>query len=309
MGYRVLLDTNVVLIGALASQSLAGQLWKNKENITFIVPNLTIEEARRVIQNNALHSDIGIASQVLIEHYLNKIRAIVTRDTEIGNDFDKMIYSIALKNGCDCICTYNIKHFLSDKIKILSPLGLIKEKGGSELNDFLPFYWFGEESTVLFRGILYHPSSLGEIIISDNGIKVYADENGFIRVTGKAVENCDIVYSLPTNAYQSVCLIFRYKKNFFEARNWFFNKQEWIILSRGKAAFGLPISPRLGVEGKTSAIINDFSAIPLFIKNKNLSFVIQNGCLESFIGSIGIFELLRRIKIEKISYDEWKVSF
>ncbi len=309
MGHRVILDTNVVLTGALLSQSVAGQLWKRNDKFTFVIPDFIISEAHKVVHKNASTQDHIIAAEVLITNYLNRLKAVTISELYPGGCVDGALYESAIKNNCKYICTYNIKHFPPAIVKAVSPLTVTKEIDDHQLRDFVPFFWAGEEGTVLFNGTLTHYSSLGELFCTANGTKVFIDDKGLMQVAGVSLKEHFICAALPKVPNQQLFLIFRYSKKSFEGRLLDHSKNKWIVLTYGQAEFILPIMPKLGTTDKFNGIIYDFSAIPRFIKNKPLSVIVQNGCLECVIGGEDIFKLLNNIKIEKITRDEWNVTF
>src|SRR5467141_2550924 len=108
---RVLLDTNVVLTGALRPASPAGRLSSLRDTVAFNVTDLVMHECRRILRQAAGGRNKRYELAVLtVESYVQELGALLLPD-EAGKSpspkADLRIHAAAQAYGCDTICTYN----------------------------------------------------------------------------------------------------------------------------------------------------------------------------------------------------------
>ncbi|MGV8899094.1 MAG: hypothetical protein ACOH2B_07625 [Burkholderiaceae bacterium] len=158
---------------------------------------------------------------------------------------DNLILVSAISSGADTICTYNLKDFPIGPVAVRTPLAVHHDSGSQEIMSYVQRVDLSTCGTLLFFGLLHHPSSMGPIIASQYGTKVFADEQGFIRLSGPTIKRCRTLNLLRGN--EEFRLSIRFNRTDFEAARWIKVGTDWLkeVLSNGAGAFAENTAPIL----------------------------------------------------------------
>jgi rRNA-processing protein FCF1 len=304
---RVLLDTNVVLTGALRPASPAGKLASVREKVTFNVTDLVMHECRRVLKEAAGGWNERYQLAVLtVESYLKELGALLLPDdlgTNPSPKADLRIHAAAKAYGCDAICTYNPSDFPADGVPTISPLGLKKRIDPPTLANYIQVPFLGDAGTLFFMGTLHHHSSMGNILETANGIRFSTDGDGYIRVSGTSVR---VNVASPLGGTDLTVFFLRYTSaGQFKASLWLPpTAPRWTdtqgfrerILTAGQLEFARPVRGLLG-DGSFFGVVFGYSGVPHYVRDNVIPHVIRNQCLEAVWGSADIAALLQACQV------------
>ena len=308
---RVLLDTNVVLTGALRPASPAGKLSSVRGTVTFNVTDLVMHECRRVLKEAAGGWNKRYQLAVLtVESYLKELGALLLPDKPgetPAAKADLRIHAAALAYGCDAICTYNPSDFPTDGALTISPFGLKKRIDPPTLGNFIQIPFLGDAGTLFFMGTLHHPSSMGNILETGNGIRFSTDGDGYIRISGTSAR---VTVTAPFGGTDLTAFSFRYTSTGqFKASLWLPpTAPRWTetqgfaerILTAGQVQFARPVRTLLG-DGSFFGTVFGYSGVPHYVHDNMIPHVIRNQCLEAVWGSEDIAALLQACKVGQTS--------
>jgi rRNA-processing protein FCF1 len=322
---RVLLDTNVVLTGALRPASPAGKLASVRDTVTFSVTDLVMHECRRVLREAAGGRNKRYQLAVLtVESYLKELGALLLPDDDGPSPppkADLRIHAAAQTYRCDSICTYNPSDFPADGIPTISPLALQKRvatasaaKGSLDapkLEYFIQVPILADSGTLFFMGTLHHPSSMGNILETGAGIRFATDGDGYIRVSGT---DARVNVTAPFGGTDLTVFFLRYtsegqfKASLFlppTAPRWTWDQgfQER-ILTTGQLPFANPVRALLG-DGSFFGVVIGYSGVPHYVRDNMIPHVIRNHCLEAVWGSEDIATLLQTCVVGQTPDGRW----
>jgi len=312
---RVLLDTNVVLTGALRPASPAGKLASVREKVTFSVTDLVMHECRRILRQAAGGRNARYRLAVLtVESYLKELGALLLPDDPGKNPppkADHRIHAAALAYGCDAICTYNPNDFPTDGVKTISPLGLKKRIDPPTLRNFIQVPVLGDSGTLFFMGTLHHPSSMGNILETGNGMRFYTDGDGYVRISGT---NARVNVTTPFGGTDLTVFFLRYTSaGQFNASLWLpptaprwdeTQGFEERVLTTGQVPFTSPVRGLLG-DGSFYGVVFGYSGVPHYVRDNMIPHVIRNQCLEAVWGSADIAALLQVCQVGQMPDGRW----
>jgi hypothetical protein len=312
---RVLLDTNVILTGALSPRSFAGQLGSVLGSASFIFPDQVRHEYRRVLREAAGGRERFYQAAVLtVESYLCDLGALQLPDhvgTQALAKADLKIHAAALHHGCDAICTYNPRDCPTDGVPTISPLGLKKRIDPPTLNQFIQVPLLGDSGTLFFMGTLNHPSSLGNILETGKGIRFCTDGDGFVRIFGT---NARVSVTAPLGGTDCTVFLLRYTSaGQFKASLWLPpTAPRWVetagfeerILTAGQVPFASPVRGLLG-DGSFYGVVFGYSGVPHYVRDNMIPHVIRNRCLEAVWGSEDVAALLQACVLGQTPDGRW----
>jgi rRNA-processing protein FCF1 len=304
---RVLLDTNVVLTGALSPRSPAGQLSSVRGTVAFNVTDLVMHECRRILRQAAGGRNKRYQLAVLtVESYLKALGALLLPDDAGASPAPKAdlrIHAAAQAYGCDTICTYNPSDFPADGVPTISPLGLKKRIDPPTPGNFIQVPFLGDSGTLFFMGTLHHPSSMGNILETGNGIRFETDSNGHVRVSGA---DARVIVTATFGGTDLTAFFLRYTSTGqFKASLWLpptAPRWTWTegfterILTAGQVQFASPVRGLLG-DGSFSGVVFGYSGVPHYVRDNMIPHVIRNQCLEAVWGSEDIASLLQACQV------------
>lgn len=289
---RIFLDTNVILTGALYQYGFSGKLISFVEKVTFLHSPHVLKECNNLISRDAPTDKIKTMALTAIDSFLGRLQSTSVEDHELPNGLsandpdDNLILGSAIAANADVLCTYNIKDFPDGELIINTPLSIHRTFSNPELEQYIQSINLSSQGTLLFFGRLHHPSSMGPILISSNGVTVTADENGFIHLSGANVKRHNALKPLRGN--EEFRLSIRYKKTDFETALWTKTLTGWVkeVLTNGAASFSENTSPVLFFvpNHRFSGHIQCLSGIPRYVKDKQLHSALDNYSLEAIDG-------------------------
>lgn len=302
---RVFLDSNVVLTGAFNRQGPAGTLGALLGRVSFVYSPQILAECDYLIARDAPSTRVAQAAAHAVRSYLASLRALQVPDAfppagiaalDAG---DHALLGAALASKSVALCTYNIKDFPPDHIKVGTPLTIHRSNSEPKLEHFIQLIELSSRGTLLFFGRLHHESSMGPILQSGDGVTVLADEKGFIRLTGSAVQRSRAVKPLPGGT--EFRLTVRYNSADFEAALWAKDLGTWCkeVVATGAASFSQLTKPILCFvkDHQFSGHIQCISGLPRFVRDKQMPAALDNYSLEAAAGSL---DLKRHLGAERI---------
>lgn len=324
---RVLLDTNVVITGALMRSSFAGQLEIAKGEITYVITEYILREAERVVRSAAEETMIGEAAVRTIGNFVTLLGAVVIPEgstidaSAVRDEDDRPVYAAALHNSCDTICTYNLADFPeSADVRVRSPLALLQQLGPGKGYMMLQYPILDEDGTIFIQGRLHHETAMGEILVAQNGTRVFNDPRGYVQVTGPDVSRAKLRHRLAGDEW--ISFFFRYRRSgHLEAVMWMPDytrpkpgggvETRKVVLTEGTARIQPPVTPKLVFNGNFGffGAVSNISGIPLYVRDRQVPTVIRNRSLECVIGSIDVRKLLARCEFYRLASGEMFVGF
>jgi predicted nucleic acid-binding protein len=303
---RVFLDSNVVLTGAFNPRGPAGSLRALHTQASFIYSHDVISECDYLIGRDAPNTWVAQVARRILRTYLSSLEALQMPDapppagiTAFDAD-DQQLLGAALAARCDAICTYNVKDFPADHIKVGTPLAIHRSLAEPQLEDFIQEIQLSNRGTLLFFGRVHHESSMGPILESGGGVMVEADDKGFIKLTGPAVKRSSPIRPLPGNT--EFRLTIRYNSTDLEAALWGKGSSGWSkeIISTGAATFSTETKPILCFvqNHRFSGHIQCISGLPRFVRDKQMPPVLDNYSLEAAAGSIDLRRYLQSVRVQ-----------
>jgi predicted nucleic acid-binding protein len=272
---KVLLDTNVILTGALNPYGPAQQLKKIVSQTEFLVSQRVLDECDWNIDGKAPSQIIAQTAKTLFRRYLSDLNAktvgdVTTSRSDCYDPDDQVILDTAISNECGAVCTYNTRDFPFDGVACVIPFQLLKQQESPQVQNYVQYPLLSERGTLLFMGQLHHKSSMGTILRSCDSTRIFNDKDGYIRATGKNVQQVNL--KAPLVGSESLVLVIRYKPGFFEAARWKFVAGAWSkqILTTGKCNLSSKTAPALFFEKdhRFSATVQNVSGIPTFAREK-----------------------------------------
>ncbi len=124
---RVVLDTNIVLCGALSPGSDSARLAELNNRVSFYVPHQVEVELWRRIAEHGRDDLHRAAVSALVDRYLAEVGAIRLSSPPKSSPQkidDPAIISDASRIGA-AVCTYNLKHF-TKKVATVTPVSLLR---------------------------------------------------------------------------------------------------------------------------------------------------------------------------------------
>lgn len=141
---------------------------------------------------------------------------------------------------------------------------------------------------------------MAPILESGNCVTVVADEKGFVRLMGSAVQRSRALKPLPGGT--EFRLTVRYNSTDFEAALWAKDSATWSkeVIATGAASFSQATRPILCfVENHHfSGHIQCISGLPRFVRDKQMQAVLDNYSLEAAAGSLDLKRYLRAVRID-----------
>lgn len=310
---RVMLDANVLLNGVFLPVGPSTKLFEICTQVQFFVGEGVLREAENVIRRHAPSPEIANVFVDRLGAWIRQLNVVVVGDPKDNGESipgldegDRHVYLAAQNASCEFICTYNWKHFPSDRINVLTPLGLLRKVGDVRLDNMIQYPLLGQQGTLFFMGDLHHPSAMGLLFQTADGISVRADEKGDIVLDGLGKEGRQTVKGRLAGGNKPFAFLFRYKMTGdFEALSWMLERvpdadEPFIIgpkqlLSSGNAKFCPPVTPGLFFRDDHQFFghVQNLSGMPRYIREKDISFVIQNFGLEAIDGSVSVAEAIK----------------
>ena len=302
---RVFLDSNVVLTGAFNRQGPAGTLGALLGQVSFVYSPQVLAECDYLIWRDAPSPRVAQAASHALLSYLASLRALQVPDASPPAGVaaldagDNVLLGAALAAKSKAICTYNVKDFPSHHIKVGTPLAMHRSISKPKLEHYIQAVELSSRGTLLFFGRLHHESSMGPILESGNCVTVVADEKGFVRLAGSAVQRSRALKPLPGGTEFRLTL--RYNNTDFEAALWAKDSATWSkeVIATGAASFSQVTRPILCfVENHHfSGHIQCISGLPRFVRDKQMQAALDNYSLEAAAGSLDLKRYLRAIRI------------
>lgn len=303
---RVFLDSNVVLTGALNRQGPAGTLGALLGRVSFVYSPQVLAECDYLIGRDAPSTVVAQAAAHAVRSYLASVRALQVPDAlppagvaalDAG---DHALLGAALAAKSDALCTYNIKDFPPDHIKVGTPLAIHRSNSEPKLEHFIQVIQLSSRGTLLFFGRLHHESSMGPILESGGKVTVVADDKGFIHLRGSAVLRSRALKPLPGG--EEFRLTVRYNSTDFEAALWTKGSTTWRkdVIATGAATFSQSTKPILCFvkDHRFSGHIQCISGLPRFVRDKQMPAALENYSLEAATGSLDLKRHLRAVRIQ-----------
>ena len=312
---NVFLDTNVVLTGSLNPYGPSSSLVNIANRVKFFTSQRVIQEC---VWNLEKKTDNPLKIEFvksLIDVYFQKLNITIVQDYEpqqiiCSDKDDQYIYDSALNNNCQYICTYNIKDFPNNMIKSKTPHYLMHEIDNENIENYVQYPLLSEQGTMLFIGKLHHKSSMGDILYSNSGIKVYSNKNGTICIEGDSVRSSRSFSNLEGNT--SLAITLRYNKSHFEASRWIFDGIKWNkkLLTTAECSFSRETKPLLFFKENHNFFghVQNLSGITRYVKDKNMQHVLSNNSLETAVGSLDLKYVLDNIEINK-TQDGFQINY
>lgn len=255
---RVFLDTNVVLTGAFNPRGPAGRLNSIVGRATFVHSPHVLAECDWLIGRYAPSAHVANIARQQLRNYLASLRSILVPDSmppqgvTAHDSGDDPILGSATAASAKAICTYNVRDFPTDSISVSTPLTILRALTDSTLEHYIQAIKLSSHGTLLFFGRLHHPSSMGTILASSNGVNVHADETGLIHLTGPSVKRSCPVKALKGD--EEFRLTLRYNNTDFEAALWSYSSTGWTkeVICTGAANFSEETKPVLFFVPKPS---------------------------------------------------------
>ena len=302
---NIFLDTNVVLTGALNPYGPARNLLKLTKDVTFYTSQRVMQECRWLLEkktDNQQKQDFVLSQ---IDGYLSKLNAILVEDEPESKNAtchdvdDQYIFDSAVKYNCKYISTYNVRDFPTDEVKAKTPHFILHEIDDQNIDNYIQLPLLNKHGTMIFIGQLHHKSSMGNILRSDSGIRVFSDHNGKICIKGESVKNVCQLDALEGNKEQ--VLSFRYNSGNFEAARWSYDGAAWNkqVVTRANCSFSEETSPLLFFCPNHNFFghVKNVSGIPRYVKDKHMQHVLSNKSLETATGSLDLKYVLDNTKI------------
>lgn len=320
---RVFVDANVLLSAALYRGGFPSLLRFAKSEFTFVVSEYVLTECEQNITRRAPTPRSAAAVRQLFRAFVEHFGFVIVppsverTETGIQDPADVPVYIAAADSRCDVICTYNLQHFPIDGIRALPPLALLNLLDDRSV---LPAHVevqrpvLGDSGTLLVLAHFHHPSSLGRIIKTGQGARIFADENGFVQVEGHSSGR--FTARAPLEAQSWVAFILRYKPSGqFQAVMWSSRLPPGepvtsadltkLILTDGQIPFAPPITTQLVFEEDHhfAAAVRNISGVPLYVRDSQIPFVISSGSLECLVGSRNLDEVFSRVDFRGVGGD------
>lgn len=304
---NIFLDTNIILTGSLNPYGPSNALIKLVKKVKYFTSQRVIQECIWNLEkktNNPLKIKFV---ESLIGNFCKELDIKIVEDTEpkqiiCSDPDDQYIYDAALTYDCKYICTYNVKDFPIGIIDSRTPHYLIHKIDHNNVDNYVQYPLLADKGTLLFMGKLHHKSSMGDILFSSCGIKVYSNQNGTICIEGKNVRSSKAFSNLEGDT--SLAITLRYNKSNFEASKWNFDGIKWnkTLLTTAECTFSKETKPLLFFKENHNFFghIQNISGIPRYVKDKSMQHVLSNNSLETAVGSLDLKYVLDNIKIIKI---------
>lgn len=299
---RIFLDTNVILTGAFNERGPAGTLGSLGPNATFLHSPFVLAECDQLLARDAPTHHIAELAALKVRHFLELLNSEFVPDAapppgcSAHDPADDLVLGSALASNTNVICTYNLRDFPTERIGVRTPLAIRRTIGGIALQDYIQPVTLSAHGTILFFGRLHHPSSMSQILRSDNGTTVAADEGGFIRLSGPRVFRQSARIPLQSNIEFRMTI--RYNHTDFEAAVWRRVSNEWSkdVLTSGSATFSEHTFPILFLVPNHQFFghVQSISGLPRYVRNKHLLSALDNDSLEAVAGSLDLKAFLQQ---------------
>lgn len=301
---NIFLDTNIILTGSLNPYGPSNALKKLAKEVKYFTSQRVIQECIWNLEKKT-NDPLKIKFvESLINSFCKDLDITIVEDNEpkqiicLDPD-DQYIYDSALNYNCKYICTYNIKDFPIGKIESKTPHYLMHKIDNKNVENYVQYPLLADKGTLLFIGKLHHKSSMGDILFSSCGIKVYSNQNGTICIKGDKVRSSKSFSNLEGDT--SIAITFRYNKSNFEASKWDFDGIKWnkTLLSTAECTFSNETKPLLFFRENHNFFghVQNISGIPRYIKDKNMQYALSNNSLEAVAGSLDLKYVLDNLKI------------
>lgn len=302
---RVFLDSNVVLTGSFNPQGPAGTLAALLGRAAFVYSPQVLAECDYLIGRDAPTPGVAQAAQHRIRAYLAALRAsqVSNAAPPVGvaalDADDNLLLGAALAAQSSAICTYNVKDFPASHINVGTPLAIHRSMAEPKIEHYIQTVALSLHGSLLFFGRLHHVSSMGPILQSGDSASVFADDKGFIQLTGSAVTRCRAIK--PLRGDTEFRLTLRYNSTDFEAALWVKNSGAWFkdVLSTGSASFSETTKPILCFvpNHRFSGHIQCISGLPRFVRDKQMQAALDNYSLEACAGSLDLKRFLKAARV------------
>lgn len=303
---RVFLDTNVLLTGAYKRSGFAGQLPFATGQCTFVASEYARRECEALLRSTARSKRVEAAALATLNIFSQQVKVLYVPNAKASSGLrasdpnDQPILDAAVEHNCEIICTYNLKHFPGSGIRVLSPLGLLKQL------DQRPDGWaiqppvLGRRGTILVMGYLH---SLGQILETADGLIAFNDATGKIALRGPQTGTYQSPHALPLGV-EPIAFLFRYRESGdFDASAWPISPTPdlgatiagpKIVLAQGRSSFREPVQALITQDGQFNGALTNLSGIPQFVPEREVPYIVRDGCLDAWIGSTGIAAAMAR---------------
>ena len=305
---RVLLDTNVLLMGAIWRGSYAEALADYRDKLSFLTASYCISEAEAIFASRTT-PEVAACLIDLLDDYLRRLDCVVVPRQDLPPEIadvvsgsDLPVFETAVGVGVDCLCTYNTKDFPKTCPEVLSPLGILRS--AVDPRKYLVLVpVLGREGTLMVGTRQYGDDRLGLLL-----------ETGALRITqtvGKSIvaEGSDLMSFHPTRHVvpdgYGHAIVVRYRSaGDFDIKAWPLDafpdelpvgSTGALLLATGTAAFSSPVTPGLslgrptGLQGECFFI----SGIPQYLRDGSLrGQALRDRTLEGVLESQSIKTLL-----------------
>ena len=300
---RVFLDANVILSAVLSGEGPAARLRSVADSVQFYTADFVVGECYRRLEEDAPELSVARYFRVRVDQYIVALNTMFLsgassadgEERQFGDDpGDWPVVRAALQSDCEFLCTYNDKDFPGDSPDIRSPFSLLAEFNRFDVINIVQKTFLSNTGTVLFVGT--PQGSLGKLLYSSSGVTVYQNSSGELVAEGEGVERSEPIEPLIRG--QGIVLTFRYSNSGdFKGELWDDDGTSRLVIN-GKAEFSddtqtLLCKPNSGFGG---TVVN-VSAIPRFVRDKRIPWVLKNRTLEAVIGSVGVREILTGLDV------------
>lgn len=321
---RILLDTNVILTGALNPLGPSAQLQRIREKSTFLVSERVMRECVWNISKASPNAIVEGFARQAVEGYLGGLGAIQIEDTKCVSAIcddpdDQIIYETAQSSRCTYVCTYNVRDFPAGDVKAKTPLAILRDsqdikqedlgKPIEDSNMFLHIQYplLGRSGTLLVIGQIMDRASVGKILTSQ-AVQLFVDKDGYIQIEGDGVANQKS--NIPIDEVGISALVIRYKPGNLEVTRWrpsewFDSGQNWSkeVLATANCEVSADVRTSLIFEkgNRLRGYIWNISGIPRYMKEKNIIHVLSSGSLEAAAGSLDLKFVLNSAVVHKLN--------
>lgn len=306
---RVLLDTNIILIGGLAPDSIAAKLSRLRHDVQFLVTESILSECANVIGKSGRDAEHIMAANAMVTSYVRDIGALTVPSTTKHSSVhhDAHVTEAANELEVQGILTYNVRDMNAAHAPSYPPAVLLRMIHPKEHLVEVPLPW-KTEGTLIFGFRQYPVSSLGDVLADGVGNVLCERGDRKLRLEGSSVLEQQASGELPYGYATDLWVRMRTQgdQTRIEAKAWFGRAEgavpagSPIPLFEGVFESTPPVEVRLAF-GENHGFVGEIfyaSGIPVALRQGAVVKGIVIGTLEGSWGSEDIGDLMDRIKVE-----------
>ena len=307
---RVLIDTNVLLTGAIWRGSFADALPRYRNEFSFATAFYCIAEAERKIATHASSPEVAAVLVDLLDRYLSRLGALVLTPAhlpaalaQVASKSDRPILATAEALNFEGVCTYNVKDFGVSEVQIRSPLGWLRTTTAAN-RYIVQRPVLGSEGTLLLGTRQFGDDCAG-LLLEAPELVIRQHTNRAIEAAGASLKRFKPTRNRIPDGYDQL-LILRYRTNGeFEVAAWSagggfpphmrVDSSGKLLLATGQGTFGHLVRPGLSLGRATglSGVVFAISGIPEFVDDRRIrTQVLPDECLEGVAESPAIEALI-----------------